>query len=376
MVEAAARGTPSVVVDGPENAATELVETGSTASSPQRVPRGSGATRSRRVVEAGPALRESTARWFAENAKTLRIERLAGARGRGLRTRAQAAGSTMTSSSSGTPSCRPDPRHPRAPRVDHGVADPQPPARRRPSGPPRARSLRAGLRDELRETDLPVLERDRRRGFTRYGTRTQAAIGHDERRSPPRSSVTPSSRSASAVSDLASRSSSKRSGQAKSDREVRDVDHGERVPRGPQPRRAVLAGRRPDQNRERRSDVVHDAPVFEGTSSRQSCLTRTQRGRERPRQRARDRAEDRGSTRPAPAPPPQVPRTPTRSSTRPCSRRASRSRRTGSSPGSPVQRPAAAGARSLRHPRRIRRAARKHRPGHPVSPPGSWPGRR
>ena len=28
-----------------------------------------------RVVEAGPALRESTARWFAENAATLRIDR-------------------------------------------------------------------------------------------------------------------------------------------------------------------------------------------------------------------------------------------------------------------------------------------------------------
>ncbi len=75
VVEAAARGTPSVVVAGPENAATELVEDGvngvvSPDASPESLAAAIG-----RVVEAGPALRESTARWFAENAATLRIDR-------------------------------------------------------------------------------------------------------------------------------------------------------------------------------------------------------------------------------------------------------------------------------------------------------------
>ena len=74
VVEAAARGTPSVVVAGPENAATELVEDGVNGvvcadSSPDRL-----ADAIVRVVESGPELRESTARWFAENARTLRID--------------------------------------------------------------------------------------------------------------------------------------------------------------------------------------------------------------------------------------------------------------------------------------------------------------
>jgi glycosyltransferase involved in cell wall biosynthesis len=74
VVEAAARGTPSVVVAGPENAATELVEDGvnglvSADPSPRRL-----ADAIVRVVESGPGLRESTARWFAENARRLRID--------------------------------------------------------------------------------------------------------------------------------------------------------------------------------------------------------------------------------------------------------------------------------------------------------------
>lgn len=74
VVEAAAHGTPSVVVAGPENAATELVRDGvngvvSPSSTPESL---SGALL--RVAEAGPALRESTARWFAENSPTLRID--------------------------------------------------------------------------------------------------------------------------------------------------------------------------------------------------------------------------------------------------------------------------------------------------------------
>ena len=75
VVEAAAQGTPSVVVDGPENAATELVQDGvNGAVAPSASPEDL-ATAIERVVEAGPSLRESTAGWFTENAKTLRIER-------------------------------------------------------------------------------------------------------------------------------------------------------------------------------------------------------------------------------------------------------------------------------------------------------------
>ena len=75
MVEAAARGTPSVVVAGPENAATELVDDGvNGVVSPDASPE-SLAAALERVLEAGSALRGSTARWFAENAPTLRIDR-------------------------------------------------------------------------------------------------------------------------------------------------------------------------------------------------------------------------------------------------------------------------------------------------------------
>jgi glycosyltransferase involved in cell wall biosynthesis len=75
VVEAAAHGTPSVVVSGPENAATELVHEGvngaiAADSSAEEV----GAALLR-VVDAGPALREATARWFAESAEKLRLER-------------------------------------------------------------------------------------------------------------------------------------------------------------------------------------------------------------------------------------------------------------------------------------------------------------
>jgi glycosyltransferase involved in cell wall biosynthesis len=74
VVEAAARGTPSVVVAGPENAATELVvqdENGVVARShsPDDL-----ADALLSVIGGGPPLRDSTARWFAENAPTLAIE--------------------------------------------------------------------------------------------------------------------------------------------------------------------------------------------------------------------------------------------------------------------------------------------------------------
>jgi glycosyltransferase involved in cell wall biosynthesis len=74
VVEAAARGTPSVVVAGEDNAATELIDERvngyvAPSSDPESV-----ADAIVRVHEAGAALRESTAGWFAENADSLSLE--------------------------------------------------------------------------------------------------------------------------------------------------------------------------------------------------------------------------------------------------------------------------------------------------------------
>jgi glycosyltransferase involved in cell wall biosynthesis len=74
IVEAAALGTPSVVVNGPDNAALELVEEGvngvvARSSEPHEL-----ATAILRVHEAGHALRDSTAEWFARNARGLSLE--------------------------------------------------------------------------------------------------------------------------------------------------------------------------------------------------------------------------------------------------------------------------------------------------------------
>jgi glycosyltransferase involved in cell wall biosynthesis len=74
VVEGAARGTPSVVVAGPENAATELVldgVNGTVAPSPKADDLAHAILR---VVEAGSTLRASTVRWFEENAPRLRID--------------------------------------------------------------------------------------------------------------------------------------------------------------------------------------------------------------------------------------------------------------------------------------------------------------
>jgi glycosyltransferase involved in cell wall biosynthesis len=74
VVEAAARGTPSVVVAGEDNAATELIEEGVNGTvAESSIPR-SVADALVRVHEAGVALRESTTRWFAENADRLSLE--------------------------------------------------------------------------------------------------------------------------------------------------------------------------------------------------------------------------------------------------------------------------------------------------------------
>jgi glycosyltransferase involved in cell wall biosynthesis len=73
VVESAAVGTPSVVVAGPDNAATDLVsegENGYVASSaaPEEL-----AAAIERVHEQGQALRERTAAWFRENATRLSL---------------------------------------------------------------------------------------------------------------------------------------------------------------------------------------------------------------------------------------------------------------------------------------------------------------
>ncbi len=73
VVEAAARGVPSVVVADEDNAATELVDEGfngfvAASASPEDL---AGAIL--RVRAAGPQLRESTAAWFARNAGRLSL---------------------------------------------------------------------------------------------------------------------------------------------------------------------------------------------------------------------------------------------------------------------------------------------------------------
>ena len=75
VVEAAAQGTPSVIVSGPDNAATELVHeaaNGAVAGGASAQEIGAAVLR---VVDAGPTLRESTKRWFEETADTLRLDR-------------------------------------------------------------------------------------------------------------------------------------------------------------------------------------------------------------------------------------------------------------------------------------------------------------
>ena len=74
VVEAIARGTPVVVVRGPDNAAVELVEEGvngflAASASPEHL--GEAIVR---VHRAGAALRHSTAAWFARNAQVLSLE--------------------------------------------------------------------------------------------------------------------------------------------------------------------------------------------------------------------------------------------------------------------------------------------------------------
>jgi glycosyltransferase involved in cell wall biosynthesis len=73
VVEAAARGTPSVVVADPDNAATELVEEGvNGVIAPSAAP-GDLADAMVLVHQAGAQLRASTAAWFARSARRLSL---------------------------------------------------------------------------------------------------------------------------------------------------------------------------------------------------------------------------------------------------------------------------------------------------------------
>jgi len=74
VVEAAARGTPSVVVAGEDNAATELVDDGENGFVAASASAEDLAAAILRVREAGPALREATAAWFERNAQRLSLE--------------------------------------------------------------------------------------------------------------------------------------------------------------------------------------------------------------------------------------------------------------------------------------------------------------
>ena len=74
VVEAAARGTPSIVVAGEDNAATELIVEGVNGTIAERSDPQAVADAIVRVHDGGLALRRSTARWFSENAEQLTLE--------------------------------------------------------------------------------------------------------------------------------------------------------------------------------------------------------------------------------------------------------------------------------------------------------------
>jgi glycosyltransferase involved in cell wall biosynthesis len=74
VVEAAAQGVPSVVVEGPDNAATELVEDGTNGAVAASAGADDLAAAIARLHNAGPEARASTLDWFRRNAKRLSLE--------------------------------------------------------------------------------------------------------------------------------------------------------------------------------------------------------------------------------------------------------------------------------------------------------------
>lgn len=79
VLEAAARGTPSVVVDDPDNAAVELVTDGENGVIAASVAPDELAAAIVRVHDAGAELRKSTAAWFERNRERLSLEGSLGA---------------------------------------------------------------------------------------------------------------------------------------------------------------------------------------------------------------------------------------------------------------------------------------------------------
>jgi glycosyltransferase involved in cell wall biosynthesis len=73
VIEAASYGTPSVVVDGEDNAATELVEEGVNGFIASSASADELAACIARAMAAGMELRRSTAGWFARNARRLSL---------------------------------------------------------------------------------------------------------------------------------------------------------------------------------------------------------------------------------------------------------------------------------------------------------------
>jgi len=75
VIESAAHGVPSVVVAGPDNAATELVEEGVNGAIAGSAKPNDLAAAITRVEGAGAELRNSTLEWFRRNAERLSLER-------------------------------------------------------------------------------------------------------------------------------------------------------------------------------------------------------------------------------------------------------------------------------------------------------------
>lgn len=73
VVEAAAHGTPSIVVRDPDNAATELIEDGINGVIAASASASDLASAILRVYEAGPELRNTTAAWFTRHAGRLSL---------------------------------------------------------------------------------------------------------------------------------------------------------------------------------------------------------------------------------------------------------------------------------------------------------------
>ena len=74
VVEAAAHGTPAIVVDGPDNAAVELIDPGVNGLVAPSADPDTLADAIIAVHEAGIGLRERTCAWFAQNAERLSLE--------------------------------------------------------------------------------------------------------------------------------------------------------------------------------------------------------------------------------------------------------------------------------------------------------------